>query len=136
MKYYDEREADTLLFLIIEAYTELTRTKILAEPEKPVNESQLLKIHFAVKDLKNYKPIQYILGQTEFYGLQFMVTPDVLIPRPETEELVEIILQDCSELKEPNILDIGTGSGCIAISIKKNRIDAKLLAIDISRLCT
>lgn len=129
-KFYDERDSDTLLFMVLEGYTELSRAKILAEPERTVSESQLLKIHFAVKDLKNYKPVQYIIGQTEFYDLKFIVTPDVLIPRPETEELVESIAKDSRNSGRMSILDIGTGSGCIAVSLKKNLPQATIHALD------
>jgi len=81
--------------------------------------------------LKEYKPIQYILGETEFFGLNFSVNQSVLIPRPETEELVELILKNHSG-ENLKILDIGTGSGCIAISLAKNMPSAKVYAIDIS----
>ena len=81
--------------------------------------------------LLKYEPVQYILGYAEFYGLKFKVSPAVLIPRPETEELVEIII---SEIGSPQskILDIGSGSGCIPITLKKNIPDADVTGIDIS----
>jgi release factor glutamine methyltransferase len=86
----------------------------------------------AITRLKNYEPIQYIIGDTEFYGLVFKVNPSVLIPRPETEELVDWIIKDCEDDKKINILDIGTGSGCIAISLAKNLPNAKVFALDVS----
>jgi release factor glutamine methyltransferase len=84
--------------------------------------------------LQKHEPIQYILGETEFYGLPFIVNADVLIPRPETEELVDLILRDIkSEKKESlTVLDIGTGSGCIAVSLAKNIPGASVYAVDIS----
>ena len=87
-------------------------------------------------DLHNEKPIQYIIGETEFYRLPFYVNQHVLIPRPETEELVEWIISlpnSSQKEKNLNILDIGTGSGCIAISLAKNLPNASVFAIDISK---
>ncbi len=132
LDYYDEREADNLLFMIIEEYCHLSKAEVLTESFKTINESELLKIHFAVNDLMNYKPVQYILGKTEFYGLPLIVNSDVLIPRPETEELAEMIIKENNSAKKLRVLDIGTGSGCIAIAIKKNLPDAGVFAIDIS----
>jgi len=86
----------------------------------------------AIAKLKNYEPIQYILGNTEFYGLIFEVNPSVLIPRPETEELVSWIIDDCKDRQDICVLDIGTGSGCIAISLAKNLKHTKVYALDVS----
>ncbi|MBM3435291.1 MAG: peptide chain release factor N(5)-glutamine methyltransferase [Bacteroidetes bacterium] len=130
--FYEERETDNLLFMLFEEFANLPKSKVLSEPFKTISESELLKVHFAVKDLTNYKPIQYIIGKTEFYGIILNVNPDVLIPRPETEELVEIAIKSGKFLKNPVILDIGTGSGCIAIALKKNIPDAKVSAVDVS----
>ncbi|MHB8261790.1 MAG: peptide chain release factor N(5)-glutamine methyltransferase [Bacteroidia bacterium] len=85
-------------------------------------------------ELKAHKPIQYVLGEAEFYRLQFKVNESVLIPRPETEELVERVIQSLKpNISNLNILDIGTGSGCIPISIKKNISQAKVYALDVSK---
>jgi release factor glutamine methyltransferase len=95
----------------------------------------LLRWETVLSELKKEKPIQYILGETEFYGLRFRVNENTLIPRPETEELVELIISDNQITKNTNsltILDIGTGSGCIAISLAKNLSNAKVSAIDVS----
>lgn len=88
----------------------------------------------ALERLKKHEPIQYIIGETEFYGLTFKVTPDTLIPRPETEELVEWILSPghSSAFLPQKFLDIGTGSGCIAIALAKHRKNAAISAIDVS----
>src|SRR5690606_3584650 len=86
---------------------------------------------FKLIQLKEHKPLQYITGETEFYGMKFFVNENVLIPRPETEELIEWILKDV-ENKNLQILDVGTGSGCIPIVLKKHLLDAEILAIDIS----
>jgi len=130
LDYYDEREADNLVFMIIEEYCHLSKAQVLTEYFKTINEPELLKIHFAVNDLMNYKPVQYIFGKTEFYGLPLIVNSDVLIPRPETEELAEMVIKENNSKKKLRVLDIGTGSGCIAIAIKKNLPDAGVFAID------
>jgi release factor glutamine methyltransferase len=78
------------------------------------------------------EPIQYILGETEFYGLPFRVTPAVLIPRPETEHLVEEVLKRAAQFAQPRIVDIGTGSGCIAVALARHLPDAAITAIDLS----
>lgn len=96
-----------------------------------LSDSELRKAEDIVKRLQNSEPIQYILGKCEFYGLTFKLTSDVLIPRPETEELVEWILTEKSEANS-SILDIGTGSGCIAISLAKKRKGVNVHAWDIS----
>jgi release factor glutamine methyltransferase len=111
-----------------------------------MNDKQLLHWERVLAHLKKQKPIQYILGETEFYGLPFLVNENTLIPRPETEELVELIIKQNSKSEIPpepkvngaklnsklKILDIGTGSGCIAIALKKNLPNSEVFAIDIS----
>lgn len=131
-KFYDERESEILIFMLMEEYTGITKLDFFKNPEQTINESELLKIHFAVKDLKNYKPVQYILGKTEFYGFPILVNPNVLIPRPETEELVDWVVNDTGKEQEYTALDIGTGSGCIAIALKKTLSNIKVQATDIS----
>ena len=103
------------------------------EPDKTVSESVLLKLHFALKDLKNFRPVQHITGQTEFMELVLNVNEKVLIPRPETEELVGWVLETVSINEQHHILDIGTGSGCIALALAKNLPKAKITAIDIDQ---
>ncbi len=104
------------------------------EPDLRLSESEMLTFHFAVKDLLNNKPIQYIIGETEFCDLKFKVNENVLIPRPETSELVMNIVkrQKTKDKRQLSILDIGTGSGCIAISLAKRIPNSKVYAIDIS----
>lgn len=130
---YEEREADTLLFMLIEEYSGISKARVISEPHLTVSESELLKIHFAVKDLNNHKPIQYIIGKMEFYGLPIKVNPNVLIPRQETEELVGLVIRENRHRKNLRILDIGAGSGCIAIAVSKNLPTAEIIAIDISQ---
>ena len=132
LENYDEREAEALLFLLIAEYTGISKLMIVTDPGLTLTESELLKVHFAVKDLNNHKPVQYIIGKTEFYGLTITVDKDVLIPRPETEELVELVIKENQHRKNLRILDIGTGSGCIAIAIKKYLPECEVVAIDIS----
>ena len=95
---------------------------------------QLLRWESTLAELKKEKPIQYIVGETEFYGLPFLVNKNTLIPRPETEELVELILNDNIQHSSSiiQLLDIGTGSGCIAVSLAKNLPNAQVSAIDVS----
>jgi release factor glutamine methyltransferase len=131
---YDTNEIDSLCMIVLSDVTGTTSAKIKAFPELEIHTEHAETINNIVIRLKTGEPVQYILGHTEFYGLQFKVNPSVLIPRPETEELVEwaILSVGSSQLAVGNILDIGTGSGCIAISLKKNLADAQVSAIDIS----
>jgi len=129
---YEKREIKNLLYNILDEYSGISRTDIALNPNKTINESELLKVHFAVKDLKRFKPIQHIFGKTIFFGLDFIVNPNVLIPRPETEELVNRIIKDSKNIKqEINILDIGTGSACIAVCLKKFIPFSKVFAVDV-----
>jgi len=132
MPLFTEREADFLLFLVLMEYTGYSKAGILTKHDQTVSESQLLKIHFAVKELLKEKPVQYVLGKTEFYGIPFIVNSKVLIPRPETEELVEWVINDLKGFMAPKIIDMGTGSGCIAVTIKKYLPGSEVTAIDIS----
>jgi release factor glutamine methyltransferase len=109
-----------------------SRVQIYLDYERPLTENELENIRSLLRRRSKLEPLQYILGETEFYGLTFKVNPAVLIPRPETEELVDWILK--SKLPEsPVIFDVGTGSGCIPISLKKNIPNAKVITCDISQ---
>jgi release factor glutamine methyltransferase len=131
--FYDIKEINAFIYILFEKYCGISKVKFLSEPSQTISESELLKIYFALKDLKNYKPIQYITESTEFFGLNFFIDSSVLIPRQETEELVNWIITDNNNIKTKlNILDIGTGSGCIAITLSKCISDSTLTAIDIS----
>ena len=133
-KVYDVNETEAITLLVINEICGLSKAKIKAFPELEITPEQAERLNNILDELKTGKPIQYILGKTEFYGLPFNVNPSVLIPRPETEELVEWVLGSVSssQLAVGSLLDIGTGSGCIAISLKKNLPDFKVSAIDIS----
>ena len=130
-KLYPESEAKLMLKRLMGYYLEVQDFKIpqLIENER-VGESLLLKIHFGVKDLLSHKPLEYIIGLTDFYEMKFEVNKDVLIPRPETEELVDLIWKTSPSIrKSPSILDVGTGSGCIGIVLCK-LLNARVTGID------
>lgn len=128
---YDVQEADAITTLVLSELTGYSKAKLKAFPETELTDEQSEKLSTILNQLQTGEPLQYILGHTEFYGLKFEVNPNVLIPRPETEELVGWIIES-SELPPINILDIGTGSGCIAITLKHELKQATVSAIDIS----
>ncbi len=131
---YDEQEIESFFYLLLESYQGKKRIDLALNPDMEMDALQLIQWESALSELLNQKPIQYIIGATEFYGLPFMVNENTLIPRPETEELVEWIVAE-SRNSAPGslkILDIGTGSGCIAISLAKNLPNAEVFAVDVS----
>jgi release factor glutamine methyltransferase len=132
MQRFTERESNSLLFLVLIEYTGLSKAEILTRHQDSVSESQLLKIHFAVDALLREKPVQYILGKSEFFGLSFIVNSWVLIPRPETEELVDLVIRENKNRPSLSMIDLGTGSGNIAISIKKNIPEIDIVGVDVS----
>lgn len=129
-KEYDEQNSSNLIREIISHYIKVPKLEISLNLDKRISESDLLNIHFATKDLLENKPLQYIVGVATFLDYELEVDENVLIPRPETEELVGLILKS-RKLDNLKILDIGTGSGAIAIGLSKNT-GAKVSAIDIS----
>lgn len=129
---YDREEAASIFFIVIEHLLHITRNDYMLNKSATISESELLNIHFVLKDLKKGIPIQYILGETQFMGLKLKVNSAVLIPRPETEELVDWIIQSHKSEKINRIVDIGTGSGCIALAIKKHFFNTEVFALDIS----
>jgi release factor glutamine methyltransferase len=129
---FSKSEASALTRLILKDVCKASFADIAACKVSHLSDAQSRKIENIVSRLKKNEPIQYILGTTEFYGLPFRVTPDVLIPRPETEELVEWILLESADCEDFSILDIGTGSGCIPVALAKKRPDATVFAWDIS----
>jgi release factor glutamine methyltransferase len=118
----------------LESYQGKKRIDLALNPDMEMDALQLIQWESALSELLNQKPIQYIIGATEFYGLPFLVNENTLIPRPETEELVEWIVAESrnSATGSLKILDIGTGSGCIAISLAKNLPNAEVFAVDVS----
>jgi|TARA_B110000208_G_scaffold12616_1_gene15469 release factor glutamine methyltransferase len=142
---YPITEIDSFFFLLLEEYLGFRRVDIVLKSDFKITQETLNLLQSATKQLEQEVPLQYIIGKTEFYGLPFVVNKHVLIPRPETEELVAWVVSESSrfktfntstkqttETKQLKILDIGTGSGCIPISLKKQLPFAKISAIDIS----
>lgn len=130
--YYPLSEIKAFTRLIMERVCDIQPHQFLLCKDKELSEKEKSQIHNIVERLTKYEPIQYIFGKTDFYGFEFEVNPSVLIPRPETEELVELIVRDYPKRKELEILDIGTGSGCIAITLKKLLNKSQVYALDVS----
>ncbi|RZL43621.1 MAG: peptide chain release factor N(5)-glutamine methyltransferase [Pedobacter sp.] len=132
---YDVDEAQALFFITLDNLLGYNKSSYLINKDKNLTLIQIESFELVLKDLKLQKPIQYILEEAYFYGLKFKVNESVLIPRPETEELVEWILETLKNGDIPlnnNLLDIGTGSGCIAISLKKHLSTSNVYALDIA----
>jgi len=132
---YPAQEVSSFFNLLIESYLGMNRLDFALKPGKELSLEEKEKFESAIYQLSLHEPIQYIIGETEFFGLKFTVNKNVLIPRSETEELVQWILDDVVESMKPSnlkILDIGSGSGCIAISLAKNLPNAEIFALDIS----
>lgn len=136
LSIYDNDELYAIFELICEHYLGYSKTDTRLNFHGNLNQSDVLKIYDTAKALKTGAPIQYILGVAHFYNLNFKVNNSTLIPRPETEELVDMIIkefkQETRNNQTLNILDIGTGSGCIPITLKKNIPISKVTGIDIS----
>lgn len=135
LPFYDEMEAESFFYLILEKKHQLRRIDLALNIDKEFSEFEISLWDAILDKLKSQIPIQYLLGTTHFYGCDFFVDENVLIPRPETEELVDWIVKLNSKLsKKQNIkiLDIGTGSGCIAISLANNILNSEVFAVDVS----
>lgn len=130
--FFDSMEIDQFFYLTLEKFHQLKRVDLALQPNFEITSEENQNWDSVLNDLKTQKPIQYILGETSFYGLTFQVNENTLIPRPETEELVQWILETHPDDSTISILDIGTGTGCIPITLKKNRPEATVCAIDIS----
>ena len=156
---YDLGEAESFFYLILEEKQQLKRIDLALNPDLTFSNAEIQLWNSILEQLQKEIPIQYLLGKTSFYGLDFEVNENVLIPRPETEELVEWIIQSQKvevrsgklemgsgklgeeqsaklereqQIRKINILDIGTGSGCIAIALAKNLPNAEVFAVDVS----
>jgi release factor glutamine methyltransferase len=128
---YAREEAAMFCFLSAQHRFQWTKASYLLNKQEVISDANKAYFLEILSQLKASKPIQYILGETDYYGRTFRVNPAVLIPRPETEELVKWVLDSVS-MANPSILDIGTGSGCIAISLKLELPEADVVALDIS----
>ncbi|MBL0739377.1 peptide chain release factor N(5)-glutamine methyltransferase [Flavobacterium sp. GN10] len=134
--FYDAYEAESFFYLILEDKHQLRQIDLALNHELAFGENDFVIWDELLKQLKKEVPIQYLLGKANFYGLDFEVNENVLIPRPETEELVEWIINENAspeKNKKIRILDIGTGTGCIAISLAKNLPNAEVFGIDVSK---
>lgn len=141
---YGEGEVGVFVGILFEAFLGWDKAHFLLHRGETIDQSDLLRFHWAVEDLKKYRPIQHIIGYADFCGCRIAVCPDVLIPRPETEEMVQQIVRrlesgvrnsSCGTHTMPNplnILDLCTGSGCIAIALKKAFPQACVTAVDVS----
>jgi len=128
---YEKRELENMFFIALHHYLKINRADYISHPNQKISESDILKFVNLHKELAKEKPLAQILGEWEFYGLRFKINENVLIPRPETEEIVDIIINE-SKSKSVSIVDIGTGSGCIPITLKKHLPNSKVYATDIS----
>lgn len=128
---YDKDEINELIYIAFSFALNFSRKDISLKKDEYLNQSDLLVVYDIAKELETKKPIQYILKEAWFYGDKYFVNEHVLIPRPETEELVELICKENTDAKL-SLLDIGTGSACIPVSIKKKKPEWDVQALDVS----
>ncbi len=131
-KNYDKDEAQSIFMLVLEETLGYNKSKYLLHKDEGVSSIIELKLLEILKTIRSGIPVQYVLGHADFYGLRFAVNSSVLIPRPETEELVDWIAHSAPADQALKILDIGTGSGCIAIALQKHLPKARVSAVDIA----
>ena len=129
---YPATEIESFVRILFGYYLNMKPVQIYLSQDNELPAEIEPQIRAAIDDLKKYRPIQYIIGETEFYGLTFEVTPDVLIPRPETEELVDWVLREYDRDATLYMVDVGVGSGCIAVALAAGFRNASLWAVDIS----
>lgn len=130
---YDEDEIKAIFLVVVAETFGLNRTDYQLRKTDIVNEGDKVKVLDILQDLKKHRPIQYILNKADFYGEVFQVNESVLIPRQETEELVDLIIKNHKSSQNLKIIDIGTGSGCIPITLSKHLNNALVTTIDISK---
>ena len=128
---YGSGEVSAFGEMLFEAFLGWDRVRLLTSREQTIDQSDLLRFHWALEDLKRHRPIQHIIGHVDFCGCRIAVNPDVLVPRPETEEMVSWIVGS-GQWVVGSILDLCTGSGCIAIALKKAFPQADVTAVDVS----
>lgn len=127
-----DAETESIIYRLLEKVLAISRADIAAEKSVLLDDERRQQLHRMIRRVNAEEPVQYILGESEFYGRTFKVNRHVLIPRPETEELVRAALQIIGPLTSPQIVDIGTGSGCIATTLSLERPDARVTGTDIS----
>ena len=130
---YAKEEVDSFFFLFLEKYINIDRFGLVMQPNLVLTKEEENPFFTGLSELKKERPIQYIIGETTFMDSLLKVNENVLIPRPETEELVQWLIDDVGATSELKILDIGTGSGCIAVSLAKNLQNSKVYALDVSK---
>lgn len=128
---YSSRESESIAYILLEELLNYSRTQIQLNKTESIQNEQFAKVKEYIADLKENKPIQYVLGEADFYELKFKVNQHTLIPRPETEELIHAIINE-NKVANLNVLDIGTGSGCIPICLAKHLANANVSSVDIS----
>ncbi|MEO6671238.1 MAG: peptide chain release factor N(5)-glutamine methyltransferase [Ferruginibacter sp.] len=129
---YSIDEASNITAMIFEHFAGIDRSSLIKDPGKVLVKEKITAIQESLSALKKNKPVQYIIGEAWFYKMKLKVSAAVLIPRPETEELVETVIRTVKNKQGITVIDIGTGSGCIAIALKKNMAGSTVTAIDIS----
>ena len=140
LKFYDalnnlycQSEIDVFFYSLMEYYFHKPKVDVYLNQDQKLDQTSEIIMINALNELTNHKPLQYITSQTEFYGLKFNLSESVLIPRPETEELVEWIIKDHIFIEnEFKILDLGTGSGCISVSLARFLKKSRVYAVDLS----
>ena len=129
---YSDGEAAAITSIIFECVTGLFKSDIIVNPDRTLSEEENVRLQHCLNEVLKQKPVQYITNEAWFYQMKFHVCEDVLIPRPETEQLVEMAINFLNARQEQNVLDIGTGSGCIPVAVKWNLPSANVTAIDVS----
>ncbi len=129
---YDLEESKAMVFRLFEDLLHIPKLELFSNPTALLNESEMLQLHHAVKKLLRDIPLQHITGFADFYGRSFLVDTNVLIPRPETEELLLMVIKSTAKADHLRILDIGTGSGCLATSLALELEGARVFASDVS----
>jgi len=130
--FYDQDEIGSIFNIVVAEVSGWRQSQQVLKSQEEIPETKMRAYDDILQALKRTEPLQYILGTAPFYGLDFKVNRSVLIPRPETEELVEWVIESCDSNRELHLIDIGTGSGCIAVSLAKNLIAARVTALDVS----
>lgn len=130
---FSENESNQIIWQLLEGLLGIRKIDVLSGREILLSESEIVRISQALKELMKNKPIQYVIGEVQFCDLPIAVSQEVLIPRPETEEMVQMIIEEHRGRRNLNVLDIGTGSGCIALALKAYLPQSSLTAIDISK---